>query len=285
MPKAAALLLVLAPVILGQVILGPTPLHAEGGTPFSPLNARPATPPTPQTVALPVSSAEAPPSLPKGACPVLPGEAAANPGLEHVRASLQPNRRLDILAVGSGTVLGPEGKHPDDSFSYRMAQQLKAASPQTTIILTVRGGRGLTAEDMLKLIDQALSDHPYQLLLWQTGTVEAVRGLPADAFSRTLAEGAGRAAAAGADLVLIDPQYSRFLRANTDLDPYEAALARAGALPGATLFRRFDLMRTWANQGGIDLERVERAQRETTANTLHACLGRALADLVLGHAL
>ena len=55
---------------------------------------------------------------------------------------------------------------------------------------------------------------------------------------------------AGGDLVLIDPQFSRFLRANTDLDPYEGVLQQVATMPGVALFHRFDLMRAWTNEGG-----------------------------------
>ena len=72
-----------------------------------------------------------------------------------------------------------------------------------------------------------------------------MKGLPVDALSDTLAAGIERVAAAGSDLVLVDPQYSRFLRANADLEPYQRALEQAAAEPDVSLFRRFDLMHAW----------------------------------------
>ena len=56
-------------------------------------------------------------------------------------------------------------------------------------------------------------------MLWQTGTVEAVQGLRPDVLRGVLQDGADAAEDAHADLVLIDPQFSRFLRANADLEP------------------------------------------------------------------
>jgi acyl-CoA thioesterase I len=85
----------------------------------------------------------------------------------------------------------------------------------------------------------------------------------------------------GGDVVLIDSQFSRFLRANTDIDPYEAVLQQIATLPGVVLFKRFDLMRGWANEGRIDLERVSKADREKTVVQLNTCLGELLASLVL----
>jgi len=68
---------------------------------------------------------------------------------------------------------------------------------------------------------------------------------------------------------------------HADLAPYEAVLRGAATLPGVMLFPRFDLMRGWAKGGGIDLERVGRAERRAEARRLQACLGRALAQQVL----
>ena len=76
---------------------------------------------------------------------------------------------------------------------------------------------------MLPLIEEALKQQHYQLVMWQTGTVEAVRGLRPDGCWMCCT-GAERVRDAGGDVVLIDPQFSRFLRANTDLDAYEEVM-------------------------------------------------------------
>jgi hypothetical protein len=200
-----------------------------------------------------------------------------------VRQALQPSEHLDILVVGSASVLGPDGSQPEDGFPYKMAQMLKSAAPQTDITMTFRGGKGVTVETMRTALIQALAAHPYQLILWQTGTVEAVRGLPPEALFDTIS-GTAATFHDKTDLILIDPQFSRLLRANTNITPYENALERVAALPGVTLFHRFELMRTWADRGSLDLERAAPSERKMTTMHLHACLGRALARLVLAGA-
>jgi hypothetical protein len=99
-----------------------------------------------------------------------------------------------------------------------------------------------------------------------------------------LHQGAEHVRDAGGDLVLIDPQFSRFLRANTDLDPYENVMQQVATMPGVALFRRFDLMRSWADTGRIDLEHTQQADRDTALDELNRCLGKALARLVLNGA-
>ena len=217
--------------------------------------------------------------------------------LPHVQAALKPGNTLAVLAVGSATVFGPDASITADAasksaaqpplqpsqvgFPWQAAHTLEAAVRGLRVNVTVIGHRGLTAGEMLSRLRDELPKKPYRLVLWQTGTVEAVEDLPPDDFYQTLADGAAAVAAAGADLVLVDPQYSRFLEANANLEPYAGALQAAATLPGVALFHRTALMRDWAEAGAIDLERAPKADRPATAARLHACLGRALARALL----
>jgi hypothetical protein len=229
--------------------------------------------------------------------------------LPHVAAVLKPGSKLEVLAVGSATLFGPGISLPvpassdpantppkspppqlitepasDLAFPNQMARVLELEVPGLHVHVTIRGGRGLSATDMVKLIRGALAESQYQLVLWQTGTVEAVRNVPPGEFAQTLAEGAEAVQQGNADLVLIDPQYSRFLQANSNLDPYEQAFQQVSSMTGVVLFRRFDLMRAWVNDGQIDLERTPRANRRRMVELLHTCLGAQLARMVIAGA-
>ena len=54
--------------------------------------------------------------------------------------------------------------------------------------------------------------------------------------------------------------------------------------PGAVLFRRYELTRSWANEGRLDLERVRKPDREKAIQVLNTCLGSALAQFALSGA-
>lgn len=232
--------------------------------------------------------------------------------LPHVAAALKPGSTLDVLAIGSASLFGPEASLAPGSltnqavngatststpqaqiitaipsataFPQQMARALEAAVPGAKVSVTVRGGRGLSAAEQLSLLEDTLERGHYSLVIWQTGTVEAVRNTPPSEFGQTLADGAARVESAGADLVLIDPQFSRFLQTNSNIEPYEQAFQHLGSLPGVLLFHRFDLMRAWVNEGQIDLERTPKASRKRTVEQLHACLGAHLARMVLSGA-
>jgi len=233
------------------------------------------------------AAAHAQPVVP--ACPASEEVVVPDEPLEHVAAALAAGGPLNVLAIGTASTVGApssttHGVPPNATFPHRMAEALVAARPGLKVQLSVRGARGLTAEALLPQLRQALKSQKYQLVIWQTGTVEAVRGERPDALLDALEQGTDLVQAAGADLILVDSQFSRFLRANADLGTYEMVLQQVAAVPGVVLFHRFDLMLDWAHSGQIDLERTSRKDRDATIALMNRCVGQALARFVLNGA-
>jgi hypothetical protein len=247
---------------------------------------------------------------PCGAPEGITGTIAALPRVAPV---LKPGGVLRVLAVGSATMFGPDASlmpgtltsqaltrptsppgspvvppaaavppiASESAFPQQMALALEAAVPGLKVEVVSRGGRGMAATEMLGLIRKELAASPFQLVLWQTGTVEAVRNSPPGEFAQVLADGAEAIEAANANLILIDPQYSRFLQTNSDLNPYTQALQETASMPGVVLFRRYELMHNWVSEGQIDLERTPKPDRRKTVELLHRCLGQHLARMVM----
>ena len=200
--------------------------------------------------------------------------------MPHLAAALRPNGQVDVLALGSASLLGTRGGSAG-SIPDRMIAALQAAVPNAHLRLTLRAGRAESAAEMLVSLRRELAVRPYQLVLWQTGTVEALRQEPPAQFRATLADGIAAATGQGADLVLIDMQFSRLLRRHAELQPYRAAMTEAALQPGVMLLPRFALMRAWAQDGTIDLEAAARADRRRTVQRLRECLGDVLARMLL----
>lgn len=198
-----------------------------------------------------------------------------------LRAAIAAHRPVEILAVGSGTTAGGGTVRLADAYPMRMLTALRTALPGTDVGLTVRGGRGMTTAELLPLIETAMKHTPPVVVVWQTGTVEAIKAMRPDRMRQALQAGLQATRAAGADLVLVDPLFSRALRANADLEPYETELQRVGAMEGADLFRRYELTRGWVMGTRIDPERAPAESRAAVLNRLNTCVGEALARYLL----
>jgi hypothetical protein len=187
---------------------------------------------------------------------------------------------LRILVVGGASVLGPGTSGPSAAWPARLGALLEARRPGLKLEMVVRGRRGLTTAEAEALLAEEMARAPAQLVLWATGTVNAVRGLEVDEMVEALNTGLDALKAAGADAVLLDPQFSRFLRANANIEPYRDALRLVAAAHQVPLLRRWDLMRYWAETDRVDVERTPKADRVAATDRLNDCLAQAVAALL-----
>lgn len=222
-----------------------------------------------------------------GLCLGLPAAATEGPGCgaptEYLQSAPLPatatgivTGRLRILAVGSASITGAGVTRPEAAWPARLEALLRERRPDLDLSVEIRGGRGTTAADQWRVIEDALRGTPPDLVIWQAGMTEAVRGLPIDDMSEILARGLARLQARGVDAVVLGIQFSRFLRANADVDPYLDALRLTAAAHGAAYFPRYAIMRGWADAGRIDVERAPRDRRPAEIDRLNDCLARAL---------
>lgn len=187
---------------------------------------------------------------------------------------------LRILAVGSASVSGPGVTAPAAAWPARLEALLRERRPDLALSFEVRGARGMTAADQWRVIEEALRAGPIDLVIWQAGMTEAVRSLPLDDMAATIAQGLERLHARGVDAIIMGIQFSRFLRANAEVDPYRDALRVLAAAGHAGFFSRFDIMRAWAEARTVDVERAAREQRPAEIDKLNDCLARALGAFI-----
>ncbi len=202
----------------------------------------------------------------------VPAELLDGAALPRTRAAIREGE-LRVLIGGSATAETAGATQP---YHARIATLLNERFPSLRVTVEARGQRGATAPESLALILRELPALRPHLVLWQTGTVEAVRSLEVDELTQTLNDGITRIRAAGAEVALMDQQFSRFLRANSDIDRYRDAMRVTAATEGVPLLRRYDWMYHWTENDGPDMERAPRAERPATMALLNDCLARAI---------
>jgi acyl-CoA thioesterase-1 len=188
---------------------------------------------------------------------------------------------LRILVLGSGSVTGTGASTPEAAWPTRLQTRLATQYPGKTVEVAVRGGRGVNVNDHLALLSDSPPGQEPALVLWQAGTVEAVRGMDPDEMTDAMLAGLERIRSWGADTIIIDQQFSRFLRANTNIEPYREKLRLIAAAASAPVFRRYDLMQHWVETGALDLERTPRREMAMAMDRLNDCLARAIAALII----
>jgi hypothetical protein len=197
-------------------------------------------------------------------------------------ASALVKKRLNVLVVGAGSsqLPGPNGvanAYPA-RLEYALAQQL----PGVEIKLTTDVKAKRTAAEMVKALPAALSAAKPELLVWQTGTVDAMLAVDPDQFSQALDAGINIAHSAGADVVLINAQYSPRTESMIALGTYAEDMRWVALQHEIPLFDRLSIMKLWSGLGTFDL--YSATKKLDIAERVHDCIGRLLADLVVAAA-
>src|SRR5262245_43087666 len=187
-------------------------------------------------------------------------------------------KRLTILVVGAGSSQLPSGNAYPSRLQYALAEQLRGVDVKVTT--DVKSGR--TASEMVKTLSAALNANKPALLVWQTGTVDAMLGVDPDQFSQALDKGIKIAHAAGADVVLINSQYSPRTESMIALGTYVEDMRWVALQQEVPLFDRFSIMKLWGELGTFDL--YSATKKLDIAERVHDCIGRLLADMVMSAA-
>jgi lysophospholipase L1-like esterase len=156
---------------------------------------------------------------------------------------------------------------------------LKERLANVPVNLSVEIQTGKTAEDVAASLVKLVEAKSPTLVIWQTGTYDAIRGIDPDDFRSAVDEGVSTLQKAGVDVVLVNLQYSPRTETMTSAPPYLDSMRAVAQQHDIPLFDRFAIMRHWNDSGDFDLfsttHGVELAKR------VHACLGRALSKFVI----
>ena len=213
------------------------------------------------------------------ACRTAREQVEASFPLPHVAGALA-GKRLSILVIGAGSSALPGADGVRKAYPARLQAALAASVPEgiaVTVATDVEPRR--TAQEMVRVLSPALVHTQPELVIWQTGTVDAMKGVDADEFSQALERGVGMVRTAGADLILVNAQYSPRTESMIALGQYADLMRRVASQQEVPLFDRFSVMKTWADLGIFDFYAA--TKKLDTAEHVHDCIGRLLADLVL----
>lgn len=201
--------------------------------------------------------------------------------LPKVRRALA-EKKLNILVVGAGSSQLPGANGEKNAYPARLQQALSDQLPGVEVKVATDIKASRTAAEMVKVLPADLSATKPALLVWQTGTTDAMRAVDPDQFSQALDQGINIARTAGADVVLVNAQYSPRTESMIALSTYSEDMRWVALQQEVPLFDRFSIMRLWSDLGTFDL--YSATKKLDIAERVHDCIGRLLADLVIAAA-
>jgi hypothetical protein len=197
--------------------------------------------------------------------------------LPKVADAIKAGRSLDILVVGSRSSTIPTAEA--SAFPGRLQAILREKMPSLTVNVSVELENKKTAEEVAAGLGKLMEAKKPTLVIWQTGTVDAMRSVDPDDFRGAVDDGVAALREAGTDVILMNPQYSPRTETMISASPYLDSMRVVAQQHDVPLFDRFAIMQHWNESGEFDLfstfHGIELAKR------VHDCLGRALSRFVI----
>jgi len=207
---------------------------------------------------------------------------ASDGELSHVAAAVAKEHALSIVVLGTGSSVLSSTDGADVAYPGRLATLLKATLPKVEIKLVSRAQPRQTAADMLKGLKDIVAQDKPDLVIWQTGTFDAIRGVEPEEFRDALDEGVEALQKAGADVILMNMQYSPRTESVMALDVYNDHMHWVARERGVLLFDRLAIMKYWSDAGVFDLFTTTKGS--VMAQRVHDCIGHALSSLIVATA-
>lgn len=216
--------------------------------------------------------------------PCLPpkGGAKSMGSLPHVANKLASGDPVVIIAFGSSSTQGYGTTSPEFTYPNRLAAQLHRHYPGADITVINAGKGGEDAPEMMKRLQEEVIDKKPDLVIWQVGTNAVLRNLDPGETAKLVEDGITRVQAAGADLVLVDPQYSpRVTERAESASQMIKLLGRVADLRHVGIFPRFEVMREWHENQALPIDSFVIADGLHMNDWGYACFAQLLGDDII----
>ena len=197
--------------------------------------------------------------------------------LPKVADAVKSGHPLDILVVGSRSSTIPSSE--ESAYPARLQAMLKEKLPSVTVSVSVELQSKKTSEEIAAGLAKLMEDKKPTLVIWQTGTVDAMRSIDPDDFRTAVDDGVAAMQKAGTDVILMNLQYSPRTESMISAPPYLDNLRVVAQQYDVPLFDRFGIMHQWNDSGDFDFFSASHGLE--LAKRVHDCLGRALSKFVI----
>jgi acyl-CoA thioesterase I len=201
--------------------------------------------------------------------------------LPRTAARLIEGKTLTIVALGSSSTYGTGASRREYAYPNRLAALLQARFPSVRIRVLNRGVGGELGQSTEQRIAGDVVPEKPDLVIWQVGTNDVLHDLDPDALTVTVRAGIAQIRRSGADVMLMDIQYAPAVLRHARYRETEQALRIAARATGAPLFRRFALMRDWAESGNMTMAAMVGPDHLHMTDASYDCLARQLSASIL----
>jgi len=204
-----------------------------------------------------------------------------DPRLPELAEHLRQKHPITIVVIGGASTAGmASGNAAEYAYPQRLQAALKRLYPDVPVTVVNKGVARQTTQEMIDRFPRDVYALSPTLVIWETGTFDAARGVDVDVFAAALESGLAELREHKLETMLINMQYSRNTASVINFMPYLEAMQHIADVDGVYLFRRFEMMKYWAENGIFSFGEVPAERRTELARQVYQCLADRLADAI-----
>ena len=166
------------------------------------------------------------------------------------RTPIAPSgEQLRIVALGSSSTYGEGATSRSKNYPAQLQELLDRSWGRDWAIVFNRGVNGDTLQDMLKRFDRDVLALNPNVVIWQTGTNDAIRHTDPSRFRRELRSHIERLRARGVMVILLDSQYLHHERRPANYDVFQQAMWDVASESETPLLPRYRIMERLVKSG------------------------------------
>ncbi len=212
-----------------------------------------------------------------GDCTVPAELLALQQPLPKLLETVRSNAPIRIVALGSSSTWGTGATSRAHTYPARLEQELRTAWPKSDVRVINAGVRGQLARHMLARIDKDVTPFQPQLVLWQTGVNDAIKGVPIADYKQQLRTGVERLRKLGADVVLVDQQYYPSFKKLKDGPLYLDAMREVAADLKVPIVQRYRIMQHLISSAQFTAATLLAPDQFHLNDRAYDCIGRLVA--------
>jgi lysophospholipase L1-like esterase len=198
--------------------------------------------------------------------------------LPRTAALLKAKKPLKIVAIGSSSTVGLWMLDPAKTYPGVMKAELLRLMPSAQLDIVNSGKNGDTIPGNMARFEHDVFAHKPDLVIWQMGGNDVTWGRSGESLEAKIAEGVKALRARGADVILMDQQYTPVILA-TSYAKMQAAISSEARQDKVALLPRFEMLHKTVD-AGISIGALSAFDGLHMSGEAYDCVGRALARAI-----
>jgi acyl-CoA thioesterase-1 len=213
------------------------------------------------------------------ACPRAQSMLMQKARLKDLAKRVSAKTGLNVLAIGSSSTRGIGASSPKNSYPSRFELDLERRFGSDVNVVNA-GVNGETADVTMARLEDLITAEKFDLVVWQVGTNDAVKGADEQAFRAFVELGVKLVKSKQMDIVLLDPQFFPSVNDPVRYERFVKIIEQVGEDTGTPVLSRYKLMKDWGEKAPGDLRTMLASDGFHMSDRGYSCLANAMARAV-----